>query len=88
MHDHADHTIIADYVAQACHLLFATVAAERVVIGGGVAKTAGLVDRIRVRAAELGAGYLPGTARHRIHSSLHRENAGIIGAMMLAQASQ
>lgn len=82
--DHEAHAVIADYIAQACHVLFASVAAERVVIGGGVAKTAGLVERVAARSAELSAGYLPGGARHRVLRPALGEDAGITGAMMLA----
>ena len=82
--DHPAHAIIADYVAQACHMLFATLAAERVVIGGGVAKTQGLVERIAERTAQLGAGYLPGGTRHRVIRPHYGDDAGITGAMMLA----
>ncbi|MCL9983223.1 MAG: ROK family protein [Erythrobacter sp.] len=84
---HEAHAIIADYVAQACHMLFASVAAERVVIGGGVAKTEGLVERIAARTAELSAGYLPGGPRHKVLAPQLGENAGITGAMMLAEAA-
>jgi fructokinase len=82
--DHEAHAIIADYIAQACHTLFASLAVERVVIGGGVAKTAGLVERVSARAAQLSAGYLPGGARHRVLAPQRGEDAGITGAMMLA----
>lgn len=85
--DHPAHEIIADYIAQACHMLFAVLAAERVVIGGGVAKTAGLVERIAARSAELGAGYLPGGARHRVTAPRLGGDAGIAGALMLAAAT-
>lgn len=85
--DHPAHAIIADYVAQACHTLFAMFAAERVVIGGGVARTAGLVERIAARTAELGAGYLPGGARHRVTRPALGDDAGITGALMLAAAA-
>lgn len=83
--DHPAHAIIADYIAQACHMLFATVAVEQVVIGGGVAQTPGLIERVAERARDIDAGYLPGGARHRIISPRHGSEAGIIGAMMLAQ---
>jgi fructokinase len=83
--DHSAHAIIADYIAQACHMLFATVAVAEIVIGGGVANTPGLVERVATRARELDAGYLPGGARHRIIRPRQGENAGIIGAMMLAE---
>lgn len=82
--DHPGHVVIVDYIAQACHMLFATVAAERVVIGGGVAKSLGLVERVAARTAELGAGYLPGATRHRVQHAFHGDDAGITGAMMLA----
>ncbi len=85
--DHPAHTIIADYVAQACHTLFACLAVERVVIGGGVAKTSGLVERIAARSVELGAGYLPGTTRHRVEAPRLGRDAGITGALMLAAAA-
>ena len=84
--DHCAHAIIADYIAQAVHTLFATTAAERVVIGGGVAKTAGLIERVAARAQALSAGYLPGGARHRVLRPQLGEDAGITGALMLAAA--
>jgi len=85
--DHPGHSIIADYIAQACHVLFASVAVEEVVIGGGVAQTAGLVDRVAERARALDNGYLPGGARHRVLAPRLEGNSGIVGAMMLAEAA-
>lgn len=85
--DHVAHAIIADYIAQACHTLFAATALEEVVIGGGVAQTPGLVDRIAARARELDAGYLPGGTRHRIIAPRLGTDSGITGAMLLAQAA-
>ena len=83
--DHIAHEIIADYIAQACHSLFAVAAVEVIVLGGGVAKTPGLIARVAARTSQLGAGYLPGHARQRIEAPLHGENAGITGALMLAE---
>ena len=85
--DHPGHAIIADYIAQACHTLFASVAVEEVVIGGGVANTPGLVERVAARARELDAGYLPGGTRHAIIRPRLGSDAGITGAMMLAEAA-
>lgn len=85
--EHEAHGVVADYIAQACHMLFASLAVERVVIGGGVAKTAGLVERIAERTAVLSAGYLPGGERHRVLAPAYGEHAGITGAMMLAEAA-
>lgn len=85
---HEAHTIIADYLAQMCHTLFATTAVERVIIGGGVSKTKGLVERVATDAERIAAGYLPGGFRHRVSRPSHGDDAGIIGALMLAQAAQ
>ena len=85
--DHVGHAIIADYIAQACHTLFATVAVEEVVIGGGVTHTAGLVERIAERARELGAGYFPGGGRHTVIRPRLGGDSGIVGAMLLAEAA-
>ncbi len=85
--DHPGHAIIADYIAQACHTLFASVAAQEVVIGGGVANTPGLVERVAERVRELDAGYLPGGARHVVIRPRLGGDSGIIGAMLLAEAA-
>lgn len=82
--DHPGHAIIADYIAQGCHTLFASVAVEEVVIGGGVAQTPGLIERIAARARALDNGYLPGGARHRILPPRLGTDSGITGALMLA----
>ncbi|MCU0947605.1 MAG: ROK family protein [Porphyrobacter sp.] len=83
--DHIAHEVIANYLAQLCHAVCALTAAEVIVLGGGVAKTPDLVTRIAARARAIDAGYLPGRRHHRIDPPHHGEDAGIIGAMMLAQ---
>lgn len=85
--DHPGHAIIADYIAQGAHTLFASVAVAEVVIGGGVAQTPGLVERIAARARALDNGYLPGGARHAIIRPRLGGDAGITGALMLAEAA-
>lgn len=84
---HPAHAIIADYIAQACHMLFASVAVDEIVLGGGVANSPGLIERVAERAREMDAGYLPGGTRHRIISPRLGDNAGITGALMLAEAA-
>lgn len=86
--DHPAHAIVADYVAQACHTLFATVAVGEIVIGGGVANTPGLVERIAERTRMLDAGYLPGGQRHRVIRPRLGGNSGIVGALLLAEAAR
>lgn len=83
--DHPAHEIIADYVAQAAHALFAAAAVEEVVIGGGVASTPGFVERVDERARALDAGYLPGGKRHAVIRPRLGGDSGIVGAMMLAE---
>ncbi len=85
--DHPGHAIIADYIAQTCHTLFASVAVGEIVIGGGVANTPGLIERVAERARELDAGYLPGGTRHHIIRPRLGGDAGITGALMLAEAA-
>ncbi len=85
--DHPGHAIIADYIAQACHTIFATIAAGEVVIGGGVANTPGLVERVAARTRELDAGYLPGGERHAVIRPRLGGDSGIVGAMLLAEAA-
>ena len=82
--DHIAHEIIADYLAQLSHSLFALTAAQVIVMGGGVMKTVGLLDRVNKRAAELGATYFPGHAKHKIFAPGLGDRAGITGALMLA----
>ena len=85
--DHPGHAIIADYIAQACHSLFATIAVGEVVIGGGVANTPGLIERVAERARKLDGGYFPGGTRHRIIRPRLGSDAGITGALMLAESA-
>lgn len=85
--DHAAHGLIADYLAQLCHNLFATTAVATIVLGGGVMQTPGLLARVAARAAELGAGYFPGRDRQQIVAPGLGGQSGIVGAMMLAQAA-
>lgn len=84
---HEAHEIVADYVAQLCHSLFALTSVEVAVLGGGVSQTPGLLERIARRARELSAGYLPGAHRHRIVPPSLGPHSGITGAMMLAEAA-
>ncbi|MBA4045752.1 MAG: fructokinase [Erythrobacter sp.] len=85
---HPGHAIIADYIAQACHMLFASLAVGEIVIGGGVANTPGLVALVAERARALDNGYLPGGSRLRILPPRLGGDAGITGALMLAEAAR
>ena len=83
--DHEAHGVIADYLAQLCHIIFATSAADHVVLGGGVMKTPGLLARVQARAKALDAHYLPGRDRHVIRLPGLNDDAGAVGALLLGQ---
>lgn len=83
--DHPAHAIIAGYLAQLCQAIAAVTAVERVVLGGGVLKTPGLIDRIRLAADRIDGGYLPGRARRTIGLPRHGDEAGVRGALLLAR---
>jgi len=80
--------IVAGYLAQLCHSIFAISAAQTVVLGGGVMKAPGLLEAVRDEAARLDNGYLPGTGRHRIEAPALGENSGVHGALLLAETAR
>ena len=82
--EHPALQIIAGYLAQLCHTIFAASSVETVVLGGGVMKTAGLLEAVRAEAVRIDGGYLPGGERHRIEVPSLGDNSGIVGALMLA----
>lgn len=82
--DHSAHEIIANYLAQLAHSLIAMTAVEIIVLGGGVMKTGGLVERVNETASKLGAEYFPGLSKHKIVAPGLGENAGLTGALLLA----
>lgn len=85
--EHEAHGLIAAYLAEACHTLFATVSVETVVIGGGVLGTPGLLDRIAAKTSALDAGYLPGGEDHRVSAPVLGTDSGLLGALLLAANS-
>ena len=82
--DHAGHGIIAGYVAQLCITLEAMLSPGRIIIGGGVAKTPGLLDRVRGAAGAMSAGYFPGFGPAAIVPPGLGERSGLLGALALA----
>ena len=85
--DHPAHDLVAGYLAQLCYSVQAMTACEVIVLGGGVAKTPGLIERVRLQVAELDRGYLPGGAGHLIVRPELGDNAGLTSAMMLAESA-
>ena len=85
----AQQDVIAYYLGQLCANLAMTLSCERVVMGGGVMRTAGLLELIRGHTRALLNGYLPrprhhGDLRDFIVTPALGEDAGLAGAMLLA----
>ncbi len=82
--DHPAHGIIAGYLAQAACTLQAIFEPGRIIFGGGVMGTPGLLDRVRNVAGVRGAGYFVGDASDVIAAPALGDAAGLQGAVALA----
>lgn len=82
----------ARYLASALATLVLVLSPERVILGGGVMQTRGLLARVRVKLQQRLAGYvqadalLEGIDRYVVEPGLG-ERSGIVGALALAQLS-
>ena len=83
--DHIAHVIISDYLAQLCQNLIALYSPQRIILGGGVLQTCGLLDRIRVGAAARTGSYFGVDAGKIIVSPGLGTRSGIVGAFELAR---
>jgi fructokinase len=83
--DHAAHDIIAWYLAQMVVTMQSIMEPGRIILGGGVMGTPGLIDRVRSKATELGKGYFRGAAHDIIVTPGLGEHAGLLGGLALAQ---
>ena len=59
----------------------------RIVLGGGVMGTQGLIERVRAEAERLGNGYFRGKASEIVVLPGLGDRAGLLGALALAQAA-
>ncbi len=87
--DHPAHDIVAHYLAQLVIAQQALLSPRRIVLGGGVLGTPGLIDRVRTEAARLANGYF-GTPDYAtlITSPGLDDRAGLLGALALAQRAR
>ena len=81
--DHPAHAITAWYLGQLCVTVQAMLAPERIILGGGVLATPGLLARVRDAAAAAGSGYF-GTGAAIVAPGLG-DRAGLLGALALAE---
>ena len=85
--DHIGWDIEAFYLAQACMSLTLTARLDRIVIGGGLLQASQLISLIREQFLAINNNYLPFTEREvaeMIVYPKHGDNAGLMGALMLA----
>lgn len=81
--DHPGHDIIAWYLAQAVQSFQAIFEPARIIMGGGVMATPGLIQRVKTHAAEGGAGYFAGDPAEIIVPPALGEDSGLLGALAL-----
>lgn len=86
-------TLIASYLGQMCLTIILTHMPERIVLGGGVMKTAGLLDGVRRETRALlngyiGAAALSGDLAGYIGRPALGDNAGVTGALLLAEGAR
>lgn len=82
--DHPAHRIIAWYLAQAIQTFQAILQPARIILGGGVMQTEGLLARVRAEASEAGGGYFPGNINTIVTAPGLGADAGLLGALALA----
>ncbi len=82
--DHPAHGIIAFYLAQLAVTLQAILSPQRIIFGGGVMKTAGLLQGVIAEVRTLSAGYFAGNPADILVLPALGDDAGLIGALTLA----
>lgn len=84
--DHPGHEIIAWYLGQTVATMQAIFEPGRIVFGGGVMATSGLISRVVLHAEALGSDYFKGKPRNIICLPALGDKAGLLGALALASA--
>jgi fructokinase len=85
--DHPAHEIAAWYLAHLAVAVMSVLSPNRIVLGGGVMNTPGLLQRVRAQAARFNAGYFAENAdvAEIIRGPVLGQEAGLIGALLLAR---
>ncbi|MBU6268332.1 MAG: ROK family protein [Sphingomonadales bacterium] len=81
--DHPGHGIIAWYIGRALATFQAVMEPARIVLGGGVMGTPGLLERVRMETAAAGAGYFVGKADDVVVAPGLGADSGLLGALAL-----
>jgi fructokinase len=85
--DHPGIAIIAWYLAQATVTFQAVMEPERIVLGGGVTGTPGLLDQVRGIATDIAADYFAGKPEDVICAPGLGDKSGLLGALAVALSS-
>lgn len=81
---HPAHGIVAWYLGRALATFQAVMDPARIVLGGGVTATPGLLDLIRAETAAAGNGYFVGKASEVVVAPGLKGDAGLLGALALS----
>lgn len=81
--DHEAHDIIADYLGQFCSTLLALYSPQRIILGGGVMQSKGLIKRVQNSTKHYSNGYFTQEAQHMITAPALGNLSGITGAFEL-----
>ena len=84
---HEGHAVIAWYIAHAVVTAQAMFEPGRIVLGGGVMATPGLIERVRAEADAFGNGYFRGNASEIVVLPDLGDRSGLLGALALAEAA-
>ena len=82
---HPGHGIVAWYLAQAITTFQAILEPARIVLGGGVMQTPGLLDRVRAEAKRVSGGYFAGAPAEIIVPPSLGTDSGLLGALALTE---
>jgi fructokinase len=83
--EHGAHAIIAWYLARAIMSFQAILAPDRIILGGGVMETPGLLDRVRREVVTAAGGYFVGRPEEMIVAPALGGDAGLLGALALTE---
>ena len=84
--DHGEAEMIAWYLGQAIANFQAILQPARIVLGGGVMATPGLLDAVRRHAQDAGGGYFSGDPREVVVAPGLDSDSGLLGALAVALA--
>ncbi|MFZ1741589.1 MAG: ROK family protein [Pontixanthobacter sp.] len=85
--DHPAKVVIAHYLAQTMCTLQSIFEPGRIILGGGVMASEGLIDMVRQEAVKLGGGYFVSDASEIVQMPGLGTDAGLLGALALIDRS-